>query len=91
MGQYRSLLQESGRVHQNIGLVMLERAVLINGHFPFSALIIPLRLFDAGVELDTLIQTPFLHGSLDVLFDLGARSVEVRPVRVGFEEEGVAV
>lgn len=83
--------KKTGSVHQDIGLILFDCPGLINLDLPFSNLIIPDRLFDLGVELDVLVKIPFLHCALDVLVDFWTRSVKVRPVRIGLEEERIRI
>lgn len=84
-------LQKAGSINQDIGLVGLECAALLDLHLPLPRFIVPDGFLDARVELNVPGKVVFFHSPLDVLLNFGAGSIKVRPIRIGFEQKCVGI
>ena len=71
------LLGETRAVDEDLGLVFLNSTVLLNLQFPFAGLFIPHGLEDSAIQLHVVVEVPFAHRVVNILADLGARSIEV--------------
>ena len=64
---------------------------MVDFHLPLAAVLIPNGIGDLGVEHDKMLEAPLDSSVLHVLPDLGATSVEGRPVRVELKREDIGI
>lgn len=86
-----ALLKEAGAVDEEVGLVLLYLAVVLQLDPPLGRGLVPDGFADRGFQLHVLAEVVLGRRPLDVGQDLGLAYVEARPVRVALEGEDVGI